>query len=99
MTKKEFIAAVAEKIEVSPKEVDKVFDAMVFILKEQLITEDKIQLSQLGIFSTAIKRSRKIVNKFAKDSEGGEGKTIDIPQRRVIKYKPSKYLRDLIDFN
>nr|WP_223213888.1 HU family DNA-binding protein [Mycoplasmopsis columboralis] len=99
MTKKEFIAAVAEKIEVAPKEVDRVFDAMVFVLKEQLITEDKIQLSQLGIFSTAIKRPRKIVNKFAKEQSEGELKFVDIPQRRVIKYKPSKYLRELIDFN
>ncbi|WP_025755154.1 HU family DNA-binding protein [Mycoplasmopsis cricetuli] len=99
MTKKEFINAVAEKIEVNPKDVDKVFDAMVFILKEQLITEDKIRLSHLGIFSTEIKRPRRITNKFSKVDENGNPIVIEIPQRRVIKYKPSKYLRDLIDFN
>ncbi|WP_426461549.1 HU family DNA-binding protein [Mycoplasma hafezii] len=90
MTKKDFIVDVAEYADLEPKLVEKVFDSMVFVLKEQLITEEKVRLSKLGIFSTVVKQPRTIQNKFTKQEQ-------QIPQRRVIKYKPSKYLRDQID--
>ncbi|VEU70371.1 HU family DNA-binding protein [Mycoplasmopsis glycophila] len=90
MTKKDFIVEVAEYADLEPKVVEKVFDSMVFVLKEQLITEEKVRLSKLGIFSTVVKQSRTIQNKFTKQEQ-------QVPQRRVIKYKPSKYLRDQID--
>lgn len=90
MTKKEFIAQVAERALLTPKEVEKVFDSMVFVLKEQLIAEEKVQLSHLGIFSTVIKQERTITNRFT-------GAEQVVPQKRVIKYKPSKYLRETVD--
>ncbi|WP_036452965.1 HU family DNA-binding protein [Mycoplasma buteonis] len=90
MTKKDFIVDVADYADLEPKLVEKVFDSMVFVLKEQLITEEKVRLSKLGIFSTVVKQPRTIQNKFTKQEQ-------QIPQRRVIKYKPSKYLRDQID--
>ncbi|AKA50084.1 HU family DNA-binding protein [Mycoplasmopsis gallinacea] len=90
MTKKEFIAQVAERAQFTPKEVEKVFDSMVFVLKEQLIAEEKVQLSHLGIFSTVIKQERTITNRFT-------GAEQVVPQKRVIKYKPSKYLRETVD--
>ncbi|MFV8481122.1 HU family DNA-binding protein [Mycoplasma sp. 653B] len=96
MTKKEFINEVSERSEFTPKDVEKVFDAMVFVLKEQLIMEEKVRLSHLGIFSTSIKPARTMSNKFKKSA--GEPDYIEVPQRRVVKYTPSKYLRDLVDF-
>ncbi|QNM93507.1 HU family DNA-binding protein [Mycoplasma sp. Pen4] len=96
MTKKEYISEVAERAEISPKDVEKVFDAMVFVLKEQLIMEEKVRLSHLGIFSTTIKPARTMTNKFRKSDD--EPQFIEVPQRRVVKYTPSKYLRELIDF-
>ncbi|TDV24257.1 DNA-binding protein HU-beta [Mycoplasmopsis mustelae] len=91
MTKKEFLLEVADRLESTPKDVEKVLDAMVFVLKEQLIAEDTVRLSQLGIFSTVVKKQRTIINRFTKEEQV-------VPQKRVIKYKSSKYLRDLVDF-
>ncbi|SJZ50420.1 HU family DNA-binding protein [Mycoplasmopsis verecunda] len=96
MTKKEFINEVAERSEFMPKDVEKIFDAMVFVLKEQLIMEEKVRLSRFGIFSTSIKPARTMTNKFKKTDK--EPDFIEVPQRRVVKYTPSKYLRDLVDF-
>ncbi|BBU47981.1 HU family DNA-binding protein [Mycoplasmopsis felis] len=91
MTKKEFLAEVADRLEVKPKEVEQVLDAMLFVLKEQLIAEDTVRLSDFGIFSTVVKKQRTIVNKFT-------GKEQVVPQKRTVRYKPSKYLKELVDF-
>ncbi|WP_406614566.1 HU family DNA-binding protein [Mycoplasma corogypsi] len=90
MTKKEFIATVADYIEEDAKIVSKVFDGMVFIIKEQLISEEPVRLSKLGIFQTQMKKARTITNKFTKQ-------VMEVPQKRVIKYKPSKYMREQVD--
>ncbi|WP_027120961.1 HU family DNA-binding protein [Mycoplasma leonicaptivi] len=91
MTKKEFVTEIAERTELTPKKIEEVLDSMVFVLKEQLILEDSVRLSHLGIFSTVVKPQRTIINRFTKEEQ-------IVPQKRVVKYKPSKYLRDIIDF-
>ncbi|AKF40891.1 bacterial nucleoid DNA-binding protein [Mycoplasmopsis canis UFG4] len=95
MTKKEFVTQVSEMTEdtlkLSPKQVDQVLDTMLFVLKEQLLAEDSVRLSHFGIFTTVVKPQRTIINRFSKQEQV-------VPQKRVIKYKPSKYLRDLLDF-
>ncbi|WP_308507156.1 HU family DNA-binding protein [Mycoplasmopsis anatis] len=93
MTKKEFISKIAERCDVPVKEVDKFFDAFVFVLKEELIAEERVQLSDLGTFTTQIKRGRTTTNPFSPTKE-----VITVPEKRVVKYKPSKYLRELVDF-
>ncbi|MEE3928361.1 HU family DNA-binding protein [Mycoplasmopsis ciconiae] len=90
MTKKEFIARIAERCDVPVKKADQFFEAFVFILKEELIAEEKVQLSDLGTFSTQIKRGRETKNAFT-------GKPLVIREKRVVKYKPSKYLREIVD--
>ncbi|QZE12574.1 HU family DNA-binding protein [Mycoplasma sp. Ms02] len=91
MTKKEFVTRIAERIDVPVKKAEQFLDAFVFILKEELIAEEKVQLSDLGTFSTQIKRGRTTKNAFT-------GELLEIPEKRVVKYKPSKYLRELVDF-
>ncbi|CCP24136.1 HU family DNA-binding protein [Mycoplasmopsis cynos] len=95
MTKKDFVAQVAEMTEdtlnLSPKQVNEVLETMLFVLKEQLLIEDSVRLSHFGIFSTVVKPQRTIINRFTKQEQV-------VPQKRIIKYKPSKYLRDLINF-
>ncbi|EGV00497.1 HU family DNA-binding protein [Mycoplasmopsis columbina] len=91
MTKKEFVAEVARQLEVPVRVADKYFDAFLFVLKEQLIAEDKVQLSQLGTFETKIRRGRDTVNPFNKEE-------IHVPEKRVVKFTPSKYLREIVNF-
>ncbi|ADE19759.1 DNA-binding protein HU [Mycoplasma crocodyli MP145] len=90
MTKKEFIMKIANRTGYTVKEVNKFFDTFVFFLKEELIGEEKVQLSSLGTFSTQIKHKRHTKNAFT-------GEDLFIPEKRVVKFTPSKYLRELID--
>ncbi|MGY5139217.1 HU family DNA-binding protein [Mycoplasmopsis gallinarum] len=98
MTKKEFISQVAEQMsnklekQVSIKEAEMFFDAFVFVLKEEMIAENKVQLSNLGTFETIIRKGRKTVNPFKKNEE------LIVPEKRVVRFKPSKYLRDIVNF-
>lgn len=91
MTKKEFIKSVAERLEVPVRVADQFFDAFVFVLKEELIAENKIQLSNLGIFETRIRRGRETINPFT-------GEDISVPEKRIVKFTPSKYLKELVNF-
>lgn len=91
MTKKEFITAVADRLDVPVKTADEFFDAFVFILKEELIAENKVQLANLGIFETKVRRGRETVNPFTMEE-------LVVPEKRVIKFTPSKYLKDLVNF-
>lgn len=91
MTKKEFIIAIAEKLDAPVREVNEFFNAFVFVLKEELIAENKVQLSNLGIFETKIRRGRETINPFTKEE-------LLVPEKRVVKFTPSKYLKDLVNF-
>ncbi|WP_027334688.1 HU family DNA-binding protein [Mycoplasmopsis felifaucium] len=91
MTKKEFIKAVAERLEVPVRVADQYFDAFLFVLKEELIAENKVQLSNLGIFETKIRRGRETINPFTSEE-------LSVPEKRVVKFTPSKYLKELVNF-
>uniref|UniRef100_UPI003D28A184 HU family DNA-binding protein n=1 Tax=Mycoplasmopsis bovis TaxID=28903 RepID=UPI003D28A184 len=64
---------------VSVKKADQFFDAFVFVLKEELIAENKVQLSSLGIFETRISRGRDTINPFTMNE-------LSVPEKRVIKF-------------
>ncbi|MBZ4195226.1 HU family DNA-binding protein [Mycoplasma tauri] len=91
MTKKEFTKAIAERLEVPVRVADEFFDAFVFVLKEELIAENKVQLSTLGIFETRIRRGRETINPFTMEE-------LSVPEKRIVKFTPSKYLKELVNF-
>lgn len=93
MTKKEFTELVSEQLDgkITPKQIDSVISKMVFVLKEQMLSEDVVKLGKLGTFSTVINKERYGINPLTKQ-------TILIPQKRVIRFKPSKYFRDVVGF-
>ncbi|QSF13426.1 HU family DNA-binding protein [Mycoplasma sp. Mirounga ES2805-ORL] len=91
MTKKEFVIELAEKMNVPVRVVNEFLDSFVFLLKEKLIAEEKVQLSQLGTFETKVRQGRETVNPFTMEP-------ISVPEKRVIKFTASKYLRDLVNF-
>ncbi|WP_029513326.1 HU family DNA-binding protein [Mycoplasmopsis primatum] len=91
MTKKEFMKEVADRMDVPVRVADQFFDAFVFVLKEQLIAEEKIQLSTLGIFETKLRRGRETINPFTMTD-------LTVPEKRIVKFTPSKYLKELVNF-
>lgn len=91
MTKKEFIIAIADKLDKPVREINEFFDAFIFVLKEKLIAEEKVQLSKLGSFETQIRAERETVNPFT-------GEQLVIPEKRVVKFRPSSYLEELVNY-
>ena len=90
MNKTEFIAAVAEKAEISKKDSEKALKAFVDVVTEQLKAGDKVQLVGFGTFEVSERAAR----------EGGNpqtGKTMTIAACKAPKFKAGKALKDAIN--
>lgn len=90
MTKSEFISAVAEKAEVSKKEVSAVYEAIVDVVTEQLIDGNKIALVGFGNFETRDRAATTGVNPST-------GEKINIPAKRVPKFSFSSTIKAKVD--
>lgn len=93
ITKKEFYIEMAERLDVPVRVINEFFDTFIFILKEKLIAEVKVQLSTLGTFETKVKKGRTTVNPFTENKD-----QIVVPEKRIVKFTPSKYLREIVNF-
>lgn len=89
MNKTEFINAVAEKSGLSKVDAKKAVDAFVETVTSELKAGGKIALLGFGSFSVAEKSARKGVNPRTKE-------VLDIPARKVVKFKAGAELADLV---
>ena len=87
MNKTEFIAAVAEKAEISKKDSEKALKAFVDVVAEQLKAGDKVQLVGFGTFEVS--------ERAARDPQTGE--TMTIAAWKAPKFKAGKALKDAIN--
>ncbi|QBF34390.1 HU family DNA-binding protein [Mycoplasmopsis phocirhinis] len=87
MTKKEFVAEVASLMGVPVRIANDFFEKFIDVLKDTLARDEKVQLSSLGTFETVVRDERDTINHFTKEK-------ITIKKKRVVKFKPSKYLKD-----
>ena len=71
MNKTEFIAAVAEKAEISKKDSEKALKAFVDVVAEQLKAGDKVQLVGFGTFEVSERAARE-----GRNPQTGETMTI-----------------------
>lgn len=90
MNKAEFVAAVAEKAELSKKDTEKVIKAFTDTVAEELARGEKIQLVGFGTFEVAERAAREGRNPRT-------GKTMPIPASKSPKFKPGKALKDSIN--
>ena len=90
MNKPEFINAIAEKTELKKVEAEKVVNAFVEIMTEELVTGNEIKLTGFGTFSVKDRDARKGVNPKT-------GESIDIAASRAPKFKASKILKDALN--
>ena len=89
MNKTEFINAVAEQSGLSKVDSKKAVEAFIQTISNEMKEGGKISLLGFGSFSTTEKAARKGVN--PKTKEG-----IDIPARKVVKFKAGAELTDKI---
>ena len=90
MNKTEFIAAVAEKAEISKKDSEKALKAVVDVVAEQLKAGDKVQLVGFGTFEVSERAARE-----GRNPQTGE--TMTIAACKAPKFKAGKALKDAIN--
>ena len=90
MNKTEFIAAVAEKAEISKKDSEKALKAFFDVVAEQLKAGDKVQLVGFGTFEVSERAARE-----GRNPQTGE--TMTIAACKAPKFKAGKALKDAIN--
>ena len=90
MNKTEFIAAVAEKAEISKKDSEKALKAFVDVVTEQLKAGDKVQLVGFGTFEVSERAARE-----GRNPQTGE--TMKIEASKAPKFKAGKALKDAVN--
>ena len=90
MNKTEFIAAVAEKAEISKKDSEKALKAFVDVVTEQLKAGDKVQLVGFGTFEVSERAARE-----GRNPQTGE--TMEIKASKTPKFKAGKALKDAVN--
>ena len=90
MTKAELIEAVAEKTELTRRDVGDVVDTLLDIVKSALQENKKVQLIPFGSFEVRERQKREGRNPKT-------GERLTIPARRVPAFHAGKDLRDAVN--
>lgn len=90
MNKTELIAAVAEKAELSKKDVEKALKAFTDTVTEELVKGEKVQLVGFGTFEVSERAAREGRNPKT-------GEAMPIAASRTPKFKAGKALKDEVN--
>ena len=92
MSKMELINVIAKKMNVSKSEAEKFMNAYMEAIKEALLNEEEeVKLIGFGTFSVQEKAAT-----TARNPRNPE-ETIEVPAKKVVKFKLSKKLKDLFN--
>ncbi|MBR8703671.1 HU family DNA-binding protein [Porphyromonas levii] len=80
MNKTEFIAAIAEKGELTKVDAKKAVDAGIEVIREEMLKGEKIAILGFGTFSVSERAAREGVNPQT-------GKKMKIAARKVVRFK------------
>lgn len=92
LTRKELAKTINEKMGFSQRGAGQLIDAVFGCLKDTLVEEESIKLVQFGSFLVKKKESRKGRNPRT-------GDTMEICERSMVSFKPSKTVRGKINNN
>lgn len=90
MNKKEFIAAFAEKANITKKEADKMLNCFLEVVETSLVGGDDVRFIGFGSWETKIRKARELRNPQTK-------KTMKVAEKRVVKFKVGKSLADKVN--
>lgn len=85
MNKTEFVAEVANRAELSKAQAQKVVNAFIDVIAEQMKANEKVSILGFGTFSVSERKARKGINPQNK-------KVIEIPARKTVKFKAGSAL-------
>ena len=89
MNKKELIAAIAEKTELSKKDAEKALTAMIDAISEELEEGNKVQLIGFGSFEVKTRAARTAFNPQTKQP-------IELAESKYPTFKAGKALKDRV---
>ncbi len=87
MNKAELVEEVAGKVGLTKKETNNVVDAITSAITDTLAMNERVTLVGFGTFQVMERKARKGVNPQTRG-------TIQIPAKKVPKFKPGKELRE-----
>ena len=89
MNKTQLVSRLAQDTGMTKADADKALNGIIQIISEQMKSGDKIILTGFGTFSVAERKPRTGRNPQT-------GQPIDIPARRVARFKAGKLLKDAV---
>jgi len=89
MTKSDLVSAIAAKTELSKKDSEKAFNAVIESITEALAGGDKVQLVGFGTFEVKTRAARKGINPRTKEE-------ITIEASKLPGFKAGKALKDAV---
>jgi len=89
MNKAELVEEVAGKVGLTKKEAGDVVDAITSAITDTLAMNERVTLVGFGTFQVRERKTRKGVNPQTRE-------TIQIPAKKVPKFKPGKGLRERV---
>jgi len=89
MNKAELVEEVAGKVGLTKKETNNVVDAITSAITDTLAMDEKVTLVGFGTFQVRERKARRGVNPQTR-------KTINIPAKKVAKFKAGKSLRETV---
>jgi integration host factor subunit alpha len=90
MTKKDMVQLVYDKLGLSKGDSVRIVETFLDIIKEAIVNGEKVKISGFGNFETKDKRSRRGRNPKT-------GEAMEITARRVLVFKSSNVLRDMMN--
>src|ERR1700693_5649488 len=90
MTKAEFVESLANTLNQTKSESERVLEAVVAVLKQALQRGDKIDLRGLGVFKVRETKTRQ-------GRHPRTGEALSIPARKAAVFKPGKELSALLN--
>ena len=89
MTKKEIVRTIAKRIGLSQEETKEVVQSTFDAIIDAIARQGRIELRNFGVFEMNIRSARKARNPRT-------GEQVDVPAKRVVKFKPGREMEDRI---
>ena len=89
MNKAELVEEVAGKVGLTKKETNNVVDAITSAITDSLVRNERVTLVGFGTFQVRERKARRGVNPQTRG-------TIQIPAKKVPKFRPGKELRERV---
>ena len=90
MKKEELVRILSEKTGFSRRKAQETVDALMEALIEGISRDGRLVLAGFGTFEVVERKGRRGVNPRT-------AKTIEIPPKKVVKFKSGKHLRDAVE--